>query len=200
MSGAPGTAQAGPEETHASSPSTPGRSDSLRPARIRPRPRRAVDRECRDAASLPDQPAMLAFLRVGGGHPIERRRPNRGGADRQIAEEGFDSRIEPEPQPAVEGGFQKRGIDLTALGGVPGLLSALGRRRHASGIGARLGGAQTGRRRSGPRAAQGGRRGEEMFRHCWSRHRAGKILVLLDQAAMRKAESQTHPRSRESLN
>src|SRR5262249_39956416 len=115
IGGAARAAQAGQAEIRSSGPSTPGRSDSVRPAGIRSGPRRAVDRECRDAASLPNQTAVLAFLRVGGGHTIKRRRQNRGGADRQIAEEGFDSRFEPERQPAVEAWFQKRGADLPPL-------------------------------------------------------------------------------------
>src|SRR5215831_4652018 len=109
------TAQAGQEEIRSSGSSTPGLSDSVRPAGIRSGPRRAVDRECRDAASLPNQTAVLALLRTGGGHTIKRRLQNRGGEDRQIAEEGFDSRFEPEPQPAVEACFQKRGADLPPL-------------------------------------------------------------------------------------
>src|SRR5262249_37000119 len=101
-----------------------------------------------DAASLPNQTAILAFLRTGGGHTIKRRLQNRRGEDRQIAEEGFDSWIESEPQSRVEACLQKRGADLSALGRVPGLLPAPGRRRHTAGIGSRLGGAQTGRCRS----------------------------------------------------
>src|SRR5262249_44222153 len=130
----------------------------------------------------------------GGGHTIKRRLQNRGGEDRQIAEEGFDSRFEPEPQPALEACFQKRGADLPPLRGVPGLLPAPSRRRHAPGIGARLGSAQTGGCRSGPLATQAGIRPAEMFRQCLSRDRAGKIFVLLYQAAMRKAASLAHHR------
>ena len=78
------------------------------------------------------------FMRIGGGHTVKRRLQNRGGADCQIAEEGFDSRIESEPQPAVEAGLQGRGVDISALQGAPGLLSVSGRGRNASGIGSRL--------------------------------------------------------------
>jgi hypothetical protein len=42
------------------------------------------------------------FMRIGGGHTVKRRLQNRGGADCQIAEEGFDSRIESESQLAID--------------------------------------------------------------------------------------------------
>src|SRR5262249_18341601 len=115
IGGAARAAQAGQAEIRSSGSSTPGLSGPVRAARIRSGSRWTIDRHRWDAASLPNQTAMLALLRPSGGHAIKRRLQNRRGEDRQIAEEGIDSRIESEPQSRLEACLQKRGADLTAL-------------------------------------------------------------------------------------